>query len=132
MKWVAQGGVYHRQFGRFCLVGAAGTMLHYCLLFGIVRVGGNPLIASIVGFVLGAILNHWLNYYYTFCSNQSYAGTLIKFLAIACVGLMINTTAMMLLIGLAHIHYIAAQLAATGGVVVWNFSANVFWTFRQN
>jgi putative flippase GtrA len=107
-------------------------MLHYCLLFGIVGSGGNPLVASTVGFVFGAILNHWLNYYYTFCSTASYAGTLMKFLAIACVGLMINTTAMILLIGIAHIHYMAAQLAATGGVVVWNFSANVFWTFRQN
>lgn len=90
------------------------------------------MIASIVGFAFGAILNHWLNYYYTFCSTKSYAGTLMKFLAIACVGLMINTTAMVLLIGPGQIHYVVAQLAATGGVVVWNFSANAFWTFRHD
>ena len=70
VKWPALRGCYTNQFARFCLVGSVGTAVHYSALVAIVHFRGKPMIGSIVGFVLGAMVNYLLNYHYTFKSVQ--------------------------------------------------------------
>jgi putative flippase GtrA len=108
-----------------------GTAVHYTALVAIVHLQGKPIIGSVVGFVLGALVNYILNYHYTFESAKPYSETLAKFFTIACVGLGLNTLIMGLLIGLLNVHYFVSQLLATAGVVLWNFTVNLLWTFRR-
>jgi len=131
VRWLSLTGCYTNQFARFCLVGTAGTAAHYTALVAIVHLQGKPIFGSAVGFVLGALVNYVLNYHYTFESAKPYPETLAKFFATACVGLVLNTLVMGLLIGLLDVHYFVSQLLATAGVVLWNFTVNLRWTFRR-
>ena len=131
VKWPALTGCYTNQFARFCLVGSVGTAVHYSALVAIVHLLGMPMIGSIVGFVLGAMVNYVLNYRYTFKSVQRYPVTLAKFFTTACAGLALNTLVMGLLTGLLGVHYFVSQLLATAGVVLWNFTVNLRWTFHR-
>ena len=119
------------QFVRFCLVGSVGTAVHYSALVAIVHFQGKPILGSAVGFVLGALVNYALNYRYTFQSASRHHETLAKFFTIACAGLLLNTLIMGLLIGFGDVHYFVSQLLATAGVVLWNFTMNLRWTFRR-
>ena len=131
MKWLALPGRYTNQFVRFCLVGSVSTAVHYSALVTIVHLQGNPMIGSVVGFVMGAMVNYVFNYRYTFKSVKPYAETSAKFFTTACAGLVLNTLIMALLFGLLDVHYFVSQLLATAGVVFWNFTVNLLWTFRR-
>ena len=131
VKWPGLTGCYTNQFARFCVVGSVGTAVHYSALVAIVHLQGEPMIGSVVGFVLGALVNYVFNYKYTFKSAMPYSETLAKFFTTACMGLVLNTLIMALLSGLLDVHYLVSQIVATAGVVFWNFTVNLRWTFRR-
>lgn len=131
VKWPALTDCYTNQFARFCLAGSVGTAVHYSVLLAFVHFQGSPMIGSIAGFVFGALVNYVLNYHYTFKSVQRYPITLAKFFTTACAGLVLNTLVMGLLTGLLNMHYFLSQLLATAGVVLWNFTVNLRWTFHR-
>jgi len=119
------------RFLRFASVGAVGTIIQYVVLIGFAQVTDLSLvIASAVGFILGAFMNYSLNYRYTFRSTKNHREAMIKFMTVALAGLIINTCVM----GVAEhyaLHYLFAQVFATGLVLVWNFSVNLLWAFRE-
>ncbi|MGA7748716.1 MAG: GtrA family protein, partial [Gallionella sp.] len=92
-------------------------------------VSSNPVLASSVGFVVSAFANYFLNYHYTFCSKVRHGPALIKFMALASVGLVLNSVIMQVLT-ISGLHYLIAQLGATAAVLLWNFAGNSLWTFR--
>jgi putative flippase GtrA len=71
-------------------------------------------IASTIGFALSACANYWLNYHVTFSSSKPHLETAGKFAAIAALGLALNA------------------IAATAIVLLWNFSGNYLWSFRED
>jgi len=93
--------------------------------------GLGAILASAVGFVLGALVNYFLDYRYTFHSNRRHGEAIIRFFTIALVGLGLNTLIMSLAIDILSLHYLLAQVVATGLVLFWNFSRNRWWTFRE-
>jgi len=120
-----------RQFFLFSMVGVVGTSGHYATLILLVEaMHQNPVLASTLGFLVGAIINYILNYHYTFQSNKPHREALVKFLIVATIGACINTGLMYVLIESIRLQYIIAQLLATGAVLVWNFVANKYWTFQ--
>ncbi len=122
-----------RQFGTFALVGLTGTALHYSLLYLLVEFGGvGPLVASGCGALIGLLVNYFLNHGLTFKSDQSHYRAFPKFVLIASIGLAINLALMALLVNRLQIYYMLAQVLVTGVVLVWNFLANRFWTFRMD
>ena len=118
------------QFIVFTTVGGIATAVHYLLL--IVLVDGldvAPVPASVVGYVLAAIVNYLLNYYITFRSRKQHHEALAKFALIATLGLGLNTAIMAIGINWLALHYILSQMLATGITLIWNFIANRLWTF---
>jgi putative flippase GtrA len=123
----------HIQFLQFSAVGAVGTLVHYCILVTLTGgLGVNPIVASSAGFACGALTNYVLNYHYTFTSNKRHRETMTKFLIVALVGMLFNGLIMSVCTEALQLHYLLAQLAATGLVLLWNFTANRFWTFRES
>jgi len=119
-----------RQFWTFSLVGVVGTATHYAIL--IVLAGAlavHPVPASAGAFVCGAIVNYALNYRITFSSAKDHSKALPQFLAVATVGLGLNSVLMGWLTGRAGLHWFMAQVVATIVVLCWNFAANRLWTF---
>ena len=122
-----------RQFVGFAGVGVIGTAGHYATLIGLVQLAGLiPLLASTAGFVVGAIINYFLNYRFIFRSRKRHIEALSKFLVVATAGLGLNTMAVWFGIDVIRWNYLVAQLAATAIVLVWNFSANKVWTFSRS
>lgn len=120
------------QFLQFASVGAIGTAVQYGVLYGLVEwLGSNPVLASAIGMILGAITNYILNYVYTFNSTKKHAETAPKFFTVAAFGLALNTSMMALAIQHWQLHYLLAQVLSTLLVLVWNFLANRYWTFRE-
>lgn len=121
-----------RQFIRFTGVGAIGTGVHYLTLIVLVQgAAAPPVPASVAGFVLGALTNYFLNYRYTFNSNHRHREAMTRFFVVALAGLVLNTLVMQLATGWLALHYLIAQVLATGMVLVWNFTGNRMWTFRE-
>ena len=121
-----------RQFIKFSGVGLIGTAVQYTALLLLVQIAGiYPVVASTIGFVMGAFVNYYLNYIYTFKSNKLHIEAMPKFFSVAAVGLFLNGVIMQLLIKYLSFQYILAQLVATGLVLLWNFGANRMWTFIE-
>jgi putative flippase GtrA len=119
-----------RQFVRFAMLGAVGTAAHYAVLVAFVRLlRGDPLVGSVAGCLTGMLVNYFLARRYAFRSRVPHRRALWRFALIAGVGLLLNTSLMWLLVRAAGLHYLVAQVLATGTVVVWNFVPNRLWTF---
>ena len=86
---------------------------------------------STIGYIVSGIFNYTLNYYFTFNSTARHAHAATRFVAVAIVGLALNSSLIFLLTDLLAVFYIAAQIIATGAVVVWNFIAHKHWTYRS-
>lgn len=115
----------------FALVGVAGTLAHYSILYGLVEFYSfNPVVASGWGALAGLVVNYVLNYKLTFNSQQSHRQTFPKFALIASLGFALNLAMMAMLT--QHLYYFYAQIVTTGVVLIWNFFANSLWTFQMD
>jgi len=120
-----------RQFVSFCALGAVGTLAHYIVLVLGVELGGGPVVSSTLGFIVGALVNYALSYYYIFRSDSSHPHTITRFFIVAIFGLGLNTFVLSSAIHGLRLHYLAGQVLATSLVVIWNFVGNRWWTFRE-
>lgn len=109
-----------------------GTIAQYLTLVGLVHgLATHAVLASTIGYVIGAFVNYYLNFYYTFKSNKKHNEALPKFMIVAIIGLFLNTGMMTLFHDYMHIHYLLAQIFATGFILLWTFGANRAWSFRE-
>jgi len=120
------------QFAAFGLVGVIAAVFHYGTLIGLREgLGVDPVAGSAAGFVAGGIVSYLLNYHITFGSTRRHVEAAGLFIAVATIGLVLNTALMALMAGVLGIQYILAQIATTGMVLVWHFLANRLWTFAR-
>jgi putative flippase GtrA len=118
------------KFVRFVIVGAAATGIQYVILFMLVHWGMlDPVLASSIGFLVSSFANYFMNYHFTFRSTQRHGLTLMKFMTLAGIGLSLNSVVMRTLTQMG-LHYLLAQVCATGVVLLSNFVGNSLWTFR--
>lgn len=119
------------RFAVFGAVGMVGTVFHYATLIGLVQLAGwSALWASSLGALIGATTNYVLNYSVTFRSQQRHVVALPRFLAVAGIGLVLNSLAMASLLHL-NVHFLLAQVLATLLVLVSGFLGNQYWAFRE-
>jgi putative flippase GtrA len=121
-----------RRLVSFIGVGAIATLVQYCILvFSVEVLSLKPFLGSSIGFAISAVLNYWLNYHFTFRSQNSHVGAASRFALVALAGLVLNALAMILLGRLSGLPYVAAQVIATVVVLAWNFIGNSLWTFAH-
>ena len=120
------------QFLMFAGLGVIGTLGHYTVLVVLVQFWAvDPVFASSIGFVVGAVINYILNYHFTFQSQKRHSEALTKFLIVAIIGAGINGFIMYIGIENTRINYMIIQLFATLVVLLWNFIVNKLWTFAH-
>ena len=118
-------------FLRFASAGAVGTAAHYLVLVTLVSgMGVSAFGASVAGSLVGAFINYLINYFWVFASRPGHRHAFPRFFAVAAVGLGVNALAMYLLVSVASIHYLIAQVLATALVLGVGFLLNANWTFR--
>lgn len=121
------------QFLRFATVGGIATAIHYLILITLVNGANmNAVWASSIGFIVSAVCNYLLNYRFTFKSNVEHRRAIITFFIVASVGLVLNSLVMQIMTKYLGVHYLLAQVLATGLVLMWNFTGNRLWTFKPD
>lgn len=119
-----------RDFLRFAAVGAVATAAHYAVLMSLVSFAGmDPVPATVCGFSVGALVSYTLNRRYTFQTRPAYGRGLAKFLVVVSIGAVLNAAIVAFFIRFGF-HYMAAQLIATGVVLIWNFAGARLVVFR--
>ena len=123
-------GLIHR-FLRFLAVGGFATILMYVLLVaGIESLDLRPVVASVLAYLLSAVVNYALNRRLTFRSRQRYVVALPRFAVVSGTGLLLNAAIMLAGTEMAGWHYLPVQVMATVVVLFWNFVGSQLWTFR--
>ncbi len=119
------------QFLRFAIVGVSNTLISlivYTVLFKVF--GLNYLVASAIGFVVGAINGFLLNRAWTFQGHEGDAFTPVRWAIVQTCGLGLDELLLYIGVHELGIDKIAAQALAIVIVVVLTFLANRAWTFR--
>ena len=118
------------RFLRYAGAGAIGTALQYAVLVALVQLANvGAVIASTVGAIAGALVNYHLNHRFTFASTKSHGHALPRFVVVAVGGIVLNAVVLAGMLAYVTSHYLVAQVAATGAVLVVGFLVNRAWTF---
>lgn len=122
-----------KQFLKFCVVGTVGTAIDFGLLYILVEFSNIwYLLAATISFIVAVINNYIFNKIWTFENKDSnFLKQFVQFLVVSVVGLGLNVLILYILVEFAGIWYILAKVLATGVVLIWNFFANKYWTFRE-
>ncbi|WP_317205790.1 GtrA family protein [Janthinobacterium sp.] len=120
-----------RQFLRFAAVGASGTAVQYSVLWlGVELLGVSAAAASGAGYMLGAVVNYILNYFFTFQSSKSHGEAISKYFTLLAIGWCMNTGLVWFLAHEQGWNYWLAQILATGIGLAWNFAGSRWWAFK--
>lgn len=123
---------WRQQFAKFTSVGAIATLAHYSTLVVLRElVNVEVVLATTLGYMVGALVNYWLNFHWTFSNQANHRRAVPRFFLIAAVGLLLNAALMHAMITYLNIWYLFAQVLATGMVLVFNFICNRLWTFKE-
>ncbi len=117
-----------KQFSRFFIVGAFSALAQFSILISLVEVfAAKAIWASTFGYIGGALINYFLNHYFTFKSDLSHKKTLIRFSLNSIFGILLNFALMRIF--LIYYSYVLSQIGASGIILIWNFLVHRYWTF---
>ncbi|WP_238858275.1 GtrA family protein [Faunimonas pinastri] len=121
-----------RQVTSFLLVGGIATAAHYAVLIAMVEAAHiAPLPATLAGYLTGGVISYRLNRSRTFRSTRSHAEAGWRFVAVAGGGFLMTLALMEAFVVRLGLPYLPAQMATTGLLLIWSFSANRLWTFSS-
>lgn len=131
------------KFIKFGVVGASGAVIDFGLTALCKGILGVPeLLANAIGFTVAATSNYYLNRVWTWKSKSKDVGIeYTKFFFVSLIGLGLNSLIVFLLKDISIVprfvnttldwDFWIAKIIATAIVMVWNFTANNFFTFRK-
>ncbi len=124
---------YHplvRQLVSFAGVGFVATAGQFALLATLVETDlTGPVLGSICGMALGAVISYTLNRRFTFNATRSHAGAIPRFALVAGVAFGLDALLMNLFVHQLGLFYLLAQVLTTGLILIWTYGASRFWAF---
>lgn len=119
------------KFIKFALVGGLGFIIDFGLTWIFKeKLKFNKYYANAIGFCAAATSNFYLNRSWTFQSKDPEIWLqYYKFILISLIGLGLNTIVIYLFEKNTNLSFYWSKIIATILVVLWNFSANYFYTF---
>lgn len=145
-----------RRFVKFGIVGGSGTLIDFSLTWLCRDIFGFPdLIAIAIGFVVAATTNYILNRIWTWHSTEKNVGIeYLKFFAVSVIGFLLTDLFFLLFRFLLEgfdlfdnrdlnfwiskvfdnrndLNFWISKVGATLIVMLWNFFANNFFTFKK-
>lgn len=120
------------KFLKFGIVGFSGMIIDFGVTYlckEIIKL--NKYISNGFGFILAATSNYFLNRSWTFESHYEQIGfQYMQFMIVSCIGLGINSLVLYLLSDRLKLNFYLSKLIAIGVTTVWNFFANLLFTFK--
>lgn len=132
-----------RRIIRFGIVGTSGFLVDFSITWLIYHFFGiSIVVATGIGFCFGATSNYILNRAWTWRSdNPKIFNEFIKFFAVSLIGLAIHYLVLLGALNMPSLRFTiigfdinndwTSKLVATAVVMIWNFMANNFYTFRK-
>jgi putative flippase GtrA len=118
------------RFVLYACMGAIGTAAQFLTLFLCVRSGlSNAVTGTVAGGIVGAGVNYFLNRRITFRTSIAHRSALPRFLATACLGIVVSGLMMKALTETGGLNYLIAQIVVSGAVLILTFLLNSIWTF---
>ena len=120
------------KFFKFGIVGVSGVIVDFGVTWLLKeRLWLNKYIANSAGFACAVVSNYALNRIWTFHSSDPQVGIqFAKFTMVALIGLGMNNAIIFFLTERRGVKFYTAKLIATGVVMLWNFGANLLFTFK--
>lgn len=119
------------KFLKFGVVGFTGVFVDFGFTYlckEIFKI--QKYVSNAIGFTMAATSNYFLNRIWTFEShNPEVLTEYSKFLVISLIGLLINTLILWILVNKFQKNFYISKLFAIAIVTVWNFFANITFTF---
>jgi putative flippase GtrA len=116
---------------KFGIVGCSGMVIDFGMTYlckDILKI--NKFISNGIGFILAATSNYFLNRNWTFNSQTEDIGTqYFQFMIVSAIGLGINSLTLYLLNEKLKWNFYFSKLIAIGITTIWNFFANLLFTF---
>jgi len=121
------------KFVKFCVVGFTGVAVDFGITYLLKeKFKVNKYIANACGFIVAATTNYFLNRSWTFNSqNPHILKEFIHFFIVAILGLVINSIVLWSVNTKLKKGFYFSKLIAIGAATLWNFIANLIFTFAQ-
>lgn len=122
------------RFVKWSVVGTIGAVVDYGIYIGLTRfIGLEEVIAQSISFTCAVINNYILNRLWTFgdIKHKRPEVQFFQFFIVSVMGLGTRTAIFFVLFRLLGIWDLLAMAVAIITVLVWNFFANLVWTFRE-
>lgn len=120
------------QFTRYGLSGSAAVGVHLAMLVVLVELVGTPAVmASLVGFVCGTVVNYALQHRFVFSRSGGHGWYFPRYVAVTLITMMLNTGVFWVLYSGLGVFYLASQVITIGIVVPINFAINCTFTFAS-
>lgn len=118
------------QLLKFGLVGVSNTAITFLIYTLLVKLGVWYLLASALGFGVGAVNGYLLNRSWTFRGGATGAATAVRWIVVQSFGLLANLGLVYTFVDGVRLGKLPGQALATALVVGLTFAANRQWTFR--
>lgn len=119
------------KFLKFGVVGCSGMIVDFGLTYlckEILRI--NKFLSNAIGFIVAATSNYFFNRLWTFESHNEEIGVqYLQFMTVSVIGLGINSLVLYLLNEKLKWNFYFSKLIAIGITTIWNFFANLLFTF---
>lgn len=113
-----------KQFIKYGIVGAGGTLAHYAFLIVLVNLcHANASLSALFGAFLGAVINYILNYKFTFLSGKKHVVALPQFIIVASISMILSAWVVKFMTTY-ELHYLIGQIAATALLLPIGFVVN--------
>jgi putative flippase GtrA len=121
-----------RQFVKFGIVGASGTVVNFIVAHTLQKTTDFSWFADFsIGFMAGGVSNYLLNRIWTFGSKRNPWIEGAQFLAVSAIALLAGNLVIAIAQRSGFHHFTATWLAATLAGIFINFFLNKYWTFRH-
>jgi putative flippase GtrA len=124
-------GLFYK-FLKFGVVGFTGVFVDFGITYLLKeKLKVYKYMANATGFIIAATSNYFLNRVWTFHSkNPQIFFEYSHFIMVSIIGLGINSLVLWLLVSRYKKHFYLSKLLAIGVTTIWNFAANIVFTFH--
>jgi putative flippase GtrA len=118
---------------RFCIVGAANTIIDFALFFLLILGGVPYLLTQVLSYSVGVVNSYFLNRKWTFqVKRKANLSEAFKFIIVNSSSFLVSFSLLFLLRDAVHFNLWLSKLAATGCGMVVNFMGSRLWVFTKN
>ena len=106
---------------RFLVSGGIATVAHWATLWGLINLQVEAVLASSIGAFVGAVMNYFLQYFFTFKTKRLHKQALLAYIPAVSVSWLLNLLIFYSLYGRIFLEPLMAQVVTTGILAVVNF-----------